>query len=170
MRGLHALIAALLLGAPALADEVAPVVTSLAMLTDPQLGDCVVFREGGAGLLLRTPVYWLKGSVAGVSRQQRMIRACPRIGKQASAYTPADHARLAGAMPCVDEGAVIADAAMSSDVVRVQVAVADWETPWSHQHGTTGWLFRGQFLNQTLKRGGVIDMDATWLVPCEAGL
>ncbi|WP_186409100.1 hypothetical protein [Candidatus Accumulibacter aalborgensis] len=142
---------------------------SLAVLTDPQVGDCVVFREGGVGLLLLTPVYWLKGSVAGVSRQQRVIRACPRIGKQASAYTPADHARLAGAMPCVDEGGVTADGAELRDVIRVQVAVADWETPWSHQQGTTGWLFRGQFLNQTLKKGGVIDMDVTWLVPCEAG-
>lgn len=169
MRRLRAIIAALL-AASVLADEAAPVVTSLAAFAEPQLGDCVVFREGGAGLLLRTPIYWLKGSIAGISRQQRMLRACPRIGKQASAYTPADHALLAGAMPCVDEGAVNAADAVLSDVMRVQVVVADWETPWSHQQGTTGWLFRGQFLNQTLKKGEVIDMDVTWLVPCEAGV
>ena len=111
-----------------------------------------MFREGGAGLLLRTPVYWLRGSITGVSRTRPMAQACPHIGKQAAA------------MPCVDKGAD----AVEVDVVRVQVAVDDWETPWSPQQGTTGWLFRGKFLNQTLEKGKVIDMDATWLVRCEA--
>ena len=36
------------------------------------------------------------------------------------------------------------------------------------QQGTTGWLFRGKFLEQTLKKGEVIDMDATWLLHCAA--
>ena len=73
---------------------------------------------------------------------------------------------LAAAMPCVENES----AAVPKDVevTRLQVTVDDWETPWSHQHGTTGWLFRGQFLDQTLRKGAVIDMDAVWLERCEA--
>lgn len=157
-------IAAAVLAVSVLADEGGAAAGPAAVPSDPQIGDCVMFREGGAGLLLRTPVYWLRGSIAGVSRTRRMAQACPHIGKQAAAHTPADHALLAAAMPCVDKGAD----AVEVDVVRVQVAVDDWETPWSPQQGTTGWLFRGKFLNQTLEKGKVIDMDATWLVRCEA--
>lgn len=157
-------IAAAVLAVSVLADEGGAAAGPAALPSDPQIGDCVIFREGGAGLLLRTPVYWLRGSIAGVSRTRRMAQACPRIGKQAAAYTPADHARLAAAMPCVDKGAD----AVEVDVTRVQVSVEDWETPWSPQQGTTGWLFRGRFLEQTLKKGEVIDMDTIWLLRCAA--
>jgi len=54
-------------------------------------------------------------------------------------------------------------------VIRVQLAVEAWETPWSSQHGAGGWLFRGQFLDQTLRKGEIVDIDANWLEPCEAG-
>ncbi|WP_313953618.1 hypothetical protein [Accumulibacter sp.] len=158
-------MAAWLFGASLLAAEELPA-TSSAAVSGPQIGDCVIFREGGAGLVLRMPTYWLKGSIAGIARERRKLGLCPRLGKQASAHTPADWAVLAAAMPCLehDSGTVPKDV----EVTRVQVTVSDWETPWSHQHGTTGWLFRGRFLDQALKKGEVIDMDAAWLERCEA--
>jgi hypothetical protein len=88
---------------------------------------------------------------------------CPRLDKPLAAYTRTDWLRIAASTPCVDSDADVAEV----DVLRVLVSVDGWETPWSHQHGTAGWLFRGQFLDQKLEKGGVIDMDATWLQRCE---
>ncbi|EXI66827.1 MAG: hypothetical protein AW08_02414 [Candidatus Accumulibacter adjunctus] len=131
----------------------------------PQPGDCVLLREGGDGWLLRAPTYWLRGTIAALVPQRRRAELCPQIGKPLAAYTRADHARMAAATPCVLTAAAVGEV----DVLRVQVRVDSWETPWSHQHRPAGWLFRGQFLDQTLHEGMVIDMDASWLEPCEAG-
>lgn len=162
-RSLQAL-GVVMLVASALADEGPPAATRPIAQSDPQIGDCVIFREGGAGWLLKAPTYWLKGSIAGIARERRVARLCPRIGKPASAYTQLDRVHLAAATPCVGKASDVGEV----DVVRVRVAVEAWETPWSHQHGTIGWLFRGQFLDQALQKGGVIDMDATWLERCES--
>lgn len=128
----------------------------------PRLGDCVIFREGGSGLLFRTPTYWLKGRITKLVREARQTHRCPRFDKPPAAYTSSDWARLAEAMPCAKDetGTRIVE------VLRVHVAVDEWETPWSHQHGGRGWLFRGQFLEQILHKGTLIDMDASWLAHC----
>lgn len=128
-----------------------------------QLGDCVMFREGGAGVLFKTPTYWLRGLVADVSPERRLARRCPVIGKLMPAYTRQDWIRVAAAMPCVDNDADVRDV----EVLRVRVAVEAWETPWSTQHGTAAWLFRGYFLDQVLSKGGLIEMDSSWLERCE---
>ena len=128
-----------------------------------QLGDCVLFREGGAGFLLRTPTYWLWGSVAGISPERRLARRCPEIGKLMPAYTREDWVRVAAAMPCVDNDADVHEV----DVVRIRVAVEAWETPWSNQHGTVSWLFRGHFLDHALNKGALIEMKSSWLERCE---
>jgi hypothetical protein len=128
-----------------------------------QLGDCVIFHEGGGGLVLKSPTYWLRGSVAGISQERRMAGPCPDLGKPASSYTHEDWVRLAAALPCVENDAD----QRAVNVTRIRVAVEDWETPWSYQHGTAGWLFRGQFLDQRLKKGELIDLDASWLEPCQ---
>lgn len=130
----------------------------------PQPGDCVMFREGGSGWLLQAPTYWLRGSIASLSHERRMAGLCPAIDKPLAAYSRADHARLAAALPCVSR----ATDAGEIDVLRVRVLVEAWETPWSYQNGIVGWLFRGQFLDQALYKGVVIDMDASWLESCEA--
>lgn len=119
--------AGLLLAALAAATGAVPTASSAL-----RLGDCVIFREGGLGLILKSPTYWLRGSIAGISQQHRMAERCPDLGKPVSGYTH-----------------------------------EDWETPWSVQHGTAGWLFRGQFLDQRLQKGELIDMDASWLERCE---
>ena len=129
----------------------------------PQIGNCVIFREGGTGLLFRTPTYWLKGRITKIANEARYLHRCPRFDKPPSAYSSSDWARLAQAMPCTEDEA----GARWVDVLRLHVAVDEWETPWSHQHGGRGWLFRGQFLEQTLHKGTLIDMDATWLTRCE---
>jgi hypothetical protein len=170
MRRVLAVVAGSLLAAALLADDAAPAASAFsAASAGPQLGDCVIFSEGGAGRLLKAPTYWLKGSIAALSRQRWQLDRCPHIGKPAAAHTVADYARLAAAMPCVEPASVsvVDTLPREVEVTRVQVLVAEWETPWSHQHGTTGWLFRGQFLEQTLRKGALIDMDAAWLEGCE---
>ena len=152
-----AAIAAWLLVAPARADHAVGAASGL------QIGDCVIFREGGAGWLLKAPTYWFKGLIVDLSSERRIANLCPHIGKQASAYTQADQLRLAAAMPCVDKESEVQEV----PVLRLRVAVEAWETPWSPQHGGIGWLYRGQFLGQKLYKGGVLDIDANWLAPCE---
>ena len=96
-------IASCLFAASVLAVDVEPPATSSAVPSGPQIGDCVIFREGGAGLVLRAPTYWLKGSVAGIARERRKLGLCPRLGKLAAAYTAADRALLVAAMPCLEQ-------------------------------------------------------------------
>lgn len=129
----------------------------------PQPGDCAVFREGGSGRILKAPTYWLRGTIDGLSAERRVAGRCPELGKPLAAYTRNDWARIAASTPCVQTDAEVREV----DVVRVRLRVDEWETPWSSSHGTAGWLFRGHFLDQALKKGEVIDMDATWLERCE---
>lgn len=129
----------------------------------PQAGECVIFREGGGGYILKAPSYWLKGSIAEVAQERRLAGLCPRIGKPTAAFSRDDWLRVAAATPCVESEADVREV----PVLRVRVLVEAWETPWSNQHGTAGWLFRGQFLNIPLRRGEIIDMDASWLERCE---
>ena len=53
----------LVLSVPVSAEETPSVSTG------PQLGDCVQFREGGDGFILKSPTYWLKGKIAGISQE-----------------------------------------------------------------------------------------------------
>jgi len=152
----YALAAALLAACAAAADELSAPAASL------RLGDCVIFREGGGGLILKSPTYWLRGSIAGMTQESRIAGRCPDLGKPQSSYTHQDWVQVAAAMPCVENDAD----ARTVDVTRVRMAVEAWETPWSYQHGTAGWLFRGQFLDQRLQKGELIDMDASWLERC----
>lgn len=147
-----------LVAASTIADEA----VSAGRPADMRIGDCVIFREGGLGRIIRTPVYWLKGTLAGTLREQRVAGLCPEIGKPVSAYSRADHLRVAQSLPCVASAAEVGEVT----VLRVQVSVADWETPWADQHGTAGWLYRGQFLDQPLRKGALIDMQASWLERC----
>ena len=129
-----------------------------------QTGDCAVFREGGAGLILKTPTYWVKGRVVAVSSERMLAGRCPVIAKPVQAYSHDDRVLVAAAAPCVDNDSDRREV----PVLRIRLAVDAWETPWSYQHGTVGWLFRGQFLDKLLKKGGLIEMDPIWLERCES--
>jgi hypothetical protein len=130
-----------------------------------QVGDCAIFREGGSGYLLKTPTYWLRGTIAEVRSERRLAAHCPSFDKPPAAFAPADWARYAAALPC----ATAADAEREVEVLRVVLSVDAWETPWTRSHGASGWLFRGQFLDTRLAAGVLIDMDAAWLQRCSAG-
>lgn len=153
-------VSALSLTGATAASEVSP---PAAGQTGPQVGDCAIFREGGDGRVFKTPTYWLKGTISSVSRERRVAGRCPQIARPRAAYTRDDWVRVAAATPCVQTDAEVQEV----DVLRIKISVIDWETPWSHPHGTTGWLFRGYFLDTPLKKGEVIDMDASWLEHCE---
>lgn len=137
--------------------------SDLSSLGAAQIGDCAIFREGGGGLLFKAPTYWLKGTIAGISAERRLAGRCPEMGKALAAYTRDDWVRIAASTPCVHTD----DEVREVDVVRIAFRVNEWETPWSYQHGTTGWLFRGYFLDRALQKGEVIDMDSSWLERCE---
>lgn len=129
----------------------------------PQVGDCAIFREGGQGRLFKAPTYWLQGTIATVAAERRLAGVCPQLGKPVAAYTRDDWVRIAASTPCVPSPAEVREV----DVWRIRLRVDVWETPWSAAHGSAGWLFRGHFLDQELKRGALIEMDATWLERCE---
>lgn len=127
-------------------------------------GECVIFREGGIGHVLKTPTYWVQGRVAGIEPVRRWAGRCPVIGRPISAYSREDWVRIVDALPCVEADADVREV----KVLRIQMQVERWETPWSRQHGNVGWLFRGLFVNTPLKQGEIIDMDASWLERCDA--
>lgn len=148
-------LAAFWLAAQAVAGEVSPAM--------PLVGDCAIFRESGGGRVVKAPTYWLRGSIAAISVERRLAGRCPRIGKPQAAYQRDDWVRIAASTPCVQTDAEIREV----DVVRIHLKVDEWETPWSFSHGTTGWLFRGYFLDKALQKGIVLDMDSSWLERCE---
>lgn len=125
--------------------------------------DCVVFREGGDGRLLRTPTYWLKGRVASVTSVRHLTPLCPVPAKPPSAYSREERVLLARAAPCVHHDADIREV----ELQRAQVVVEAWETPWSNAHGSAGLLFRGAFLGQTLVKGEIVELAADWLERCK---
>ena len=133
-----------------------------AAVEGPQPGDCAIFREGGSGRIFKTPTYWIKGTIATISTERRVAERCPQIGRPLSAYTRDDWLRVARSTPCVHSDAEV----RAVDVLHIGFRVDDWETPWSYQHGSTGWLFRGHFLDQVLEKGEILDMDAGWLERC----
>ena len=125
-------------------------------------GDCVIFREGGEGWVLKAPTYWLKGTVTGFSVEQKMTQICPVINKQEYAYSSEDWAKLAEASPCVDREEDIREVA----VPRMSVRVEEWESAWTRAQGKSGWLFKGRFLGHQLNKGDVIFMNPDWVESC----
>ena len=160
---LAGLLSASLLALPSLALEAAQLLPTAQV---PAVGDCVVFREGGAGVLLKAPSYWMQGRIVALSPHKKMLERCPQIGKLPQAYTREDWRRVAEASPCAERD----DAVREVMLARLTVAVEEWDTPWSKQHGAAGWLYRGNFLDTRLEKGVLIEMDSTWVERCKAPL
>ncbi len=125
-------------------------------------GDCVVLREGGHGRVLLTPTYWMRGTVVAVMHRRHRAGVCTHFAKQAERLTLGDWQQIVEESPCVMQGEGVREV----DVERVTVAVEAWETPWSKQHGQSGRLFRGRYLEQELVKGARLDIDALWLQSC----
>lgn len=129
----------------------------------PQPGDCLRFREGGSGRLFKSPTWWLRGTVVEVRSEPRRLELCPRFDKPRQAFSVEDWTLLASALPCAGSAAALG---REVEVTRVSLRVDAWETPWTRPHGESGWLFRGQFLDQPLRVGALLDLDAGWLESC----
>ena len=162
-RQLAGLLSACLLAFPVLALELTQALPTAQV---PAVGECVVFREGGAGVLLKAPSYWMQGRIVALSPRKKMLERCPQIGKLPQAYTREDWRRVAEASPCAERD----DAVREVMLARLTVAVEEWDTPWSKQHGAAGWLYRGNFLDTRLEKGVLIEMDSTWVERCKASL
>ena len=130
----------------------------------PSPGDCALFREGGAGRILKGPVYYVRGSITEIYRRPHAMGVCPDPGKPRERYSRADWKQLADAYPCVADERNARDI----EVIRIRMRAEKWDTPWTQSHGQNGWLFRGHFLDTELKDGVVLDIDGTLLLRCDA--
>lgn len=131
-----------------------------------QNGDCVEYREEGAGLILKTPSYWVRGRVVESYRSRHTIGLCPDADKPRSRYGREEWKRFAAAYPCAWSQSAPPEGGSEITVLRVRFAVTAWETPWTRDHGQNGWLYRGHFLDTALKEGVVLDVDASLLGYC----
>lgn len=156
------LVGSAVLISPAAAQPLATGAAQEALRT-LQPGDCLRFREGGRGRLFKSPTWWLRGTVVEVRSEHRRLELCPRIDKPRQAFSVEDWTLLAAALPCAESAAALG---REVEVTRVQLRVDAWETPWTRAHGESGWLFRGQFLDQPLRVGALLDLDASWLGSC----
>ena len=130
-----------------------------------QIGDCVLFREGGSGYLLKAPSYWLKGKVVEVFSEAKETQLCPRITKAPANYSREDRLALIATWPCVaspEEVVVL-------NVPRIRLQIQAWETPWSKQHGQVGLLYQGQFLDQVLQKNMLLTMNPDWVESVSCG-
>lgn len=161
------LLAVLLaLADPAVADEIVSRPSASLLLASPewlQAGRCVRYEEGGGGWLMTEPVYHLQGVVLEAAVRAWHTPVCPGVpGKQPGQYSRAEFVRLVAAQPCVAPGRPGRDERLG--VVRLRVT--DWETPHARRAENAGRLYRGLFLDQPLRQGAEIELEADLLLPC----
>jgi len=126
-------------------------------------GSCVAYREGGAGWILVEPLYYLRGTVTSAEVTTRRLEQCPVVpGKVREQYTRDEYVSLVRAMPCLAGG----QAARDEQVGMVRLQVSDWETPHLRKAENAGRLYRGMYLDQPLKKGLEIELEADLLGPC----
>jgi hypothetical protein len=165
MRLLPVLLA--LLATSVLADE-APLRPSARLIfKQPDLlraGQCVMYKEGGAGWVLTEPVYFLRGEVLAGEVRARHLGVCPQVpGKTIENYSRDEFIRLAKAHPCVSEASKERDEQLGV----VHLRVTDWETPHARKAENAGRLYRGTYLDQHLEKGLEIEIEADMLGTCE---
>lgn len=127
-------------------------------------GTCVMYREGGQGLVFTAPVYWLKGTVVATEIRSHRLERCPEVpGKTIEQYSREEFNRLANARPCVSRD----DLAHVEEVGMVRLKVEDWETPWSRRAANNGRLWQGHFIDRSLVKGMQLEIEADLLGACE---
>lgn len=155
-----------LLVLPAVADEAVLRPSAGLLFKYPELlnrGTCVVYREGGAGWIMVEPLYYLKGEVVAADINLRRLKQCPAVpGKTIEQYSRAEYVEYVRATPCLAPG----EAPRDEQVGSVRVRVDAWETPHQRKAENTGRLYRGMFLDQPLRRGLEIELEADLLGPC----
>jgi len=110
------------------------------------------------------PVYYLKGEVVAAEVRTRHLGVCPQVpGKNIEQYSREEFNRQALAFPCVSPNVAERD----EQVGVVRLRVTDWETPHVRKAANAGRLYRGMFLDQVLKKGLEIELEADLLGTCE---
>lgn len=128
-----------------------------------QAGRCVVYQEGGSGLVMTEPVYYLRGEVLAAAVEVRHLGVCPLVpGKSFAQYNRAEFNRQALAYPCVSPGVPERD----EQIGVVRLRLTDWETPHSKKAENAGRLYRGKFLDRTLEKNMEIELEADLLGFC----
>lgn len=128
-----------------------------------QAGKCVVYEEGGSGWVMTDPVYFLKGAVVSTRVEQRHLGRCPEVpGKNIEQYSRAEFNRHARAYPCFAAGVPERDEQIGVVTIRVE----NWETPHAARAANAGRLYRGMFLDQPLKKGLEVELEADLLGVC----
>ena len=157
-----------LLVTPALADQPALRPSARLLFKQPEMlqpGRCVAYEEGGSGWIAREPVYFLKGRVVSAEVRTRHLGKCPLVpGKNIEQYSRAEFNRQALAYPCV--AADVAERDEQIGIVRLRVE--EWETPHERKAANAGRLYRGMFIEQSLKRDMEIELEADLLGVCES--
>lgn len=154
--------------ASALAGAAEPVLRPSAglLFRNPELlqpGRCVEYREGGDGWLLTAPTYFLRGKMLSAEVQTRTLAACPKIpGKMPSQYSREEFNQVARAYPCLPAG----EAGGARQLGLVRLTVDDWETPHARAAANAGRLYRGSYIDQPLRRGLEIEIEADLLHVC----
>ena len=160
-------VALALLATPVLADE--PVLRSSARLLFKhpamlQVGNCVVYEEGGSGWIANDHVYFLKGRVLAFEVRTRHLGKCPLVpGKSIEQYSRDEFNRQALAYPCVAADVPERD----EQIGMVRLRVSEWETPHERKAANAGRLYRGKFIEMDLKKDMEIELEADLLGVCE---
>jgi hypothetical protein len=156
----------LFLAFPALADEPTLRPSARLLFKKPELlrpGTCVAYKEGGSGWILTEPVFYLKGVVLAAEVRGRHLKTCPNVpGKNIEQYSREQFNRLSAAFPCLADGLPERD----EQIGIVRFKVASWETPHAKQAANKGRLYRGSFIDQTLKKDMEIELEADLLESC----
>lgn len=169
---LFALAGALLFAGSVVADNEAQATSPLLrpsarlLFKQPDLlrpGQCVRYREGGAGWVMTDPTFHITGVVLGSRIEARRLGTCPQVpGKNPEQYSREEFIRHARAFPCLAPG----ETEVQADVGLVRLRVEQWDTPHAKRAANQGRLYRGQFLDQPLSRGSEIELEADLLESC----
>lgn len=125
---------------------------------------CVIYHENGSGNGTSDTDYFVKGRVIAAALETRILSACPEVrGRGIDQYTRAEFNRLALAYPCLNGEPANLEAQLG--VVRLRVE--SWETPHARRAANAGRLYRGMYIDQALKQGMEIALEADLLGHCE---
>lgn len=165
MRFLLAVLACLASSAQAAEPQLRP--SASLLFKQPEMlrtGQCVRYEEGGSGWVMTEPVFYLKGEVLSATVQTRHLAKCPLVaGKNLEQYSREEFNRQALAYPCVAADVPERD----EQIGMVRIRVNDWETPYVRKAENAGRLYRGMFIDQKLKKGMEIELEADLLGVCE---
>ena len=125
---------------------------------------CVIYREDGGGNGASESDYFVKGRVVSAGVESRILTACPAVpGRGIEQYTRDEFNRLALAYPCLNGEPANLDAQLG----LVRLRVYSWETPHARRAANAGRLYRGMYIDRSLKQGMEIELEADLLGSCE---